>query len=67
MALTEADVANPPALTSRIPEESLSFASHLDNPPLDKATAKSLLDFRRAANYIAAGMVSGPLQSFRSV
>jgi len=57
MALTEADMANPPALPSRIPEESLNFAAHLDTPPLEKATATALLHFRRAADYIAAGMV----------
>lgn len=57
MALTEADMANPPPVSSRIPEESLNFAAHLATPPLDKATAKALLHFRRAANYIAAGMV----------
>lgn len=63
MALTEADMANPPPLASRIPEESLNLATHLDTPALDQTTAKSLLDFRRAANYIAAGMVSPSLQS----
>ena len=62
MALTEADMANPPPLSSRIPEESLNFAAHLAISPLDKATAKSLLHFKRAANYIAAGMV---LESLR--
>ena len=57
MALTEADMANPPPLSSRIPEESLNFAAHLAAPPLDEATAEALLHFRRAANYIAAGIV----------
>ena len=62
MALTEADVADPPALASRIPKESLDFAVHLATPPLLKTTANALLHFKRAANYIAAGMVLAPLQ-----
>lgn len=55
MGLTEADMANPPALASRIPRESLNFAVHLITPPLHKTIANSLLHFRRAANFIAAG------------
>lgn len=58
-ALTEADMANPPALPSRIPLVSLEFAAHLATPSLEMNTAKALLHFRRAADYIAAGMGSG--------
>lgn len=50
-------MANPPARSSRVPEASLKLAVHLATPPLNKATAKALLHFRRAANYIAAGML----------
>lgn len=57
MSLTEADVANPPALASRIPNESLNFAVQLATPPLHKTTANALVHFKRAANYIAAGML----------
>lgn len=59
MVLTEADMANPPALSSRIPEESLSLAADLVTPSLEKTTATALLHFRRAADYIAAGMFLG--------
>ncbi len=62
MALTEADMANPPALASRILKESLNFAVHLTTPPLPKTTANALLQFKRAASYIAAGMVLESLQ-----
>ena len=55
MALTEPDVANPPALASHIPQEALSLLVRLPTPRLDKVTAKALLDFKRAADYIAAG------------
>lgn len=57
MPLTEADMANPPPRSSLIPEASLKLAVHLATPPLHEATAKALLHFRRAANYIAAGML----------
>ncbi len=56
MALTEADVPNPPPGTSRIPDESLSMSVQLKTPKLDQKTAAALLEWRRAANYIAAGM-----------
>ena len=55
MPIREADMANPPALASRIPEQALTFAANIPTPKLNKATAAALLEFRRAANYIAAG------------
>ena len=45
MALTEADMADPPALASRIPVESLNLLVQLATPPLGKTTAKTLLHF----------------------
>ncbi len=56
MALTEADEPNPLPGKSRIPDGSLSMSVQLETPKLDRKTAKALLEWRRAANYIAAGM-----------
>lgn len=55
MALTEADEPNPPPGTSRIPEGPLSMSVQLKTPKLDRKMATALLDWSRAANYIAAG------------
>lgn len=55
MAILEADVANPPPGKSHIPEESLLMSAQLAKPKLDTKIAEALVQFRRAANYIAAG------------
>ena len=57
MAIKEADVPNPPALASRIPEQSLLMSARLPTPKLDEKTAEALTEWRRAANYIAAAMI----------
>lgn len=54
MTIREAGVANPPALPSRIPEESLLLAAHFPTPALNAVTAEFLAHFTRAANFIAA-------------
>ena len=50
------DRPNPQPLPSHIDDHVLSLAVKLEKAKLDPSTAKGLQDFRRAANYIAAGM-----------
>ena len=50
------DRPNPQPLPSRIEDHVLSLAVKLEKAKLDPSIAKSLQEFRRAANYIAAGM-----------
>lgn len=49
------DRPNPQPLPSNIPEDVLSLAVKLDKTKLDESTYNGLQEFRRAANYIAAG------------
>lgn len=49
------DRPNPQPLASNIPEDVLSLSVKLENAQLDESTATGLQEFRRAANYIAAG------------
>lgn len=49
------DRPNPQPLPSHIPEDVLSLAVKLEKTKLDESTYNSLQEFRRAANYIAAG------------
>lgn len=49
------DRPNPQPLASNIPEDVLSLSVKLENAKLDVSTATGLEEFRRAANYIAAG------------
>lgn len=49
------DRPNPQPLASHIPEDVLSLSVKLENAKLDVSTATGLQEFRRAANYIAAG------------
>ncbi len=51
----EIDRPNPQPLPSNIPEDVLSLAIKLDKTKLDESTYTGLQEFRRAANYIAAG------------
>lgn len=63
MPLTEPDVANPPALASHIPQEVLSLVTKIPTPRLDNVTSRALSDFKRAADYIAAGKMKNVLGS----
>lgn len=49
------DRPNPLPLPSSIPEDVLSLAVKLEKSKLDEALYDGLQQFRRAANYIAAG------------
>lgn len=51
----EIDRPNPQPLPSNIPQDVLSLAIKLDKTKLDESTYAGLQEFRRAANYIAAG------------
>lgn len=50
------DRANPQPLPSAIPKDVLSLAVKLEKRKLDETLYDGLQQFRRAANYIAAGM-----------
>ena len=50
------DRPNPQPLPSHIEDHVLSLAVKLDKAKLDLSILKGLQEFRRAANYIAAGM-----------
>ena len=49
------DRPNPQPLPSHIDDNVLSLAVKLDKTKLDESTYTGLSEFRRAANYIAAG------------
>ena len=51
----EIDRPNPQPLPSRIDDHVLQLAVKLDKEKLDESTSIGLQEFRRAANYIAAG------------
>ena len=51
----EIDRPNPQPLPSHIDDNVLSLAVKLDKTKLDESTYTGLSEFRRAANYIAAG------------
>ena len=51
----EIDRSNPQPLPSQIDNHVLQLAVKLDKTKLDQATYTGLQEFRRAANYIAAG------------
>ena len=55
MAIETIDQPNPPALPSNLPAETLLLAKVVEKRPLDKPIAEGLKQFRRAADYIAAG------------
>lgn len=50
------DRPNPQPLPSHIEDHVLSLAVKLEKAKLEFSIAKGLQEFRRAANYIAAGM-----------
>jgi xylulose-5-phosphate/fructose-6-phosphate phosphoketolase len=58
MGAREIDVPNPPALPSNLPEHVLELAVQIEKRPLEEDVKKGLVDFQRAACYIAAGMYS---------
>lgn len=51
----EIDRPNPQPLPSHIDDHVLQLAVKLDKTKLDESTYTGLQEFRRAANYIAAG------------
>lgn len=51
----EIDRPNPQPLPSQIDDHVLQLAVKLDKEKLDESTYTGLQEFRRAANYIAAG------------
>ncbi|KAM4057285.1 d-xylulose 5-phosphate/D-fructose 6-phosphate phosphoketolase domain-containing protein [Hirsutella rhossiliensis] len=51
------DQPNPPPLPSQLPDSALELGVKPDKKPLDKAVARSLRDFQRAACYIAGSMI----------
>lgn len=62
----EIDRPNPQPLPSNIDDHVLSLAVELALTKLDESTYEGLQEFRRAANYIAAGECSGPLKIYQS-
>jgi hypothetical protein len=55
MAIEIIDQADPPALPSQLPAESLVLAQNLRPGQMDQATHENVKAYRRAADYIAAG------------
>lgn len=53
----EIDIANPPPMPSHLPDNVLELAVKLEKKPLPKDVKKGLVDFQRAACYIAAAMI----------
>lgn len=51
------DCPNPQPLPSNIDDNVLSLRVRLEKAKLDPSTAMGLKEFRRAANYIAAGII----------
>jgi xylulose-5-phosphate/fructose-6-phosphate phosphoketolase len=51
------DRPNPQPLPSNIPEEILALSVKLDKLQISDADLAGLEEFRRASNYIAAGML----------
>ncbi len=51
----EIDVANPPPMPSHLPDNVLELAVRIEKKPLPEDVKKGLIDFQRAACYIAAG------------
>jgi xylulose-5-phosphate/fructose-6-phosphate phosphoketolase len=59
------DRPNPQPLASRIPDSVLELSVKLEKVALSDADLKGLEEFRRASNYIAAGMFpkTGPARN----
>ncbi|KAH8902465.1 D-xylulose 5-phosphate/D-fructose 6-phosphate phosphoketolase [Coniochaeta sp. PMI_546] len=53
----EIDVANPPPMPSHLPDNVLELAVQIQKKPLPEDVKKGLVDFQRAACYIAAAMI----------
>lgn len=56
----EIDVPNPPPLPSHLPHHVLQLAVKLEKKPLPEDVKQGLVDFQRAACYIAAGELPAP-------
>ena len=52
------DRPNPPPAPSNLPDDVLSLAVKLEKADFDAASNNDLRQFRQAASYIAAGMLS---------
>lgn len=63
----EIDRPNPQPLPSNIDDHVLSLAVKLDKTKLDESTYQGLQQFRRAANYIAAGKSSNMFNPYGSL
>lgn len=63
----EIDRPNPQPLPSNIDDHVLSLAVKLDKTKLDESTYQGLQEFRRAANYIAAGKSSNMCNPYDSL
>ncbi len=57
------DRPNPQPLPSRVPDEVLNLAVKLEKTKLAEEEYMSLQEFRRAANYIAAGGLPATMRS----
>ncbi|KAB5523109.1 XFP N-terminal domain-containing protein [Coniochaeta sp. 2T2.1] len=53
----EIDVPNPPPMPSHLPDNVLELGVKIDKKPLPEDVKKGLVDFQRAACYIAAAMI----------
>jgi xylulose-5-phosphate/fructose-6-phosphate phosphoketolase len=51
----EIDVPNPPPMPSHLPDNVLELAVQIEKKSLPEDVKKGLVDFQRAACYIAAG------------
>ena len=54
----EIDIPNPPPMPSHLPDNVLELAVKIDKKPLPEDVKKGLVDFQRAACYIAAGKIT---------
>jgi xylulose-5-phosphate/fructose-6-phosphate phosphoketolase len=61
MVAKEIDVPNPPPMPSHLPDSVLELAVNIDKKPLPEDVKKGLVDFQRAACYIAAGELLVPV------
>lgn len=63
MPAEEIDRPNPQPLPSHVDDNVMSLAVKLDKTKLHNSSYKGLQEFRRAANYIAAGESTSPFRT----